>query len=164
MTSMAMLCLEHGNSQGAELFGLRLDGEARHPGQEARGIDEPGKEPGGMPEERRFLLQVDVDSAEEDTLLAHIHFIRADGGVGGNEERVMSLSGQGSHQGIVVQATAAIHAGGACGDVGDAHVLTVSARREWFLFQGAWAENKEDKKRLAIRCRIVSRHSGKASC
>ena len=49
---MAMFAFKHGNSQGAELLGLRLDGEARHPAQQARGIEEPVEKPGSMAKQR----------------------------------------------------------------------------------------------------------------
>src|SRR5262249_31745778 len=54
-------------------------------------------------------------------LLADVLLVGGDGGVGGDEKRVVAELAQGGDQGVVVQAAAANHAGGASGDVRDAH-------------------------------------------
>src|SRR5262249_20082655 len=77
--------------------------------------------PGGVAEQPELLLQVDVDAAEEDAALAHVLLVGADGRVGGHQERVVALAGQGGGQGVVMHAGAAEHAGGARGDGGGAH-------------------------------------------
>ena len=82
---VAVLSLEHGNRQVAELLGLRLDREARDPAQQARPIEKAIEDPGRVAEEGGFLLQVDVNAAEKDTLLADVDFVRADWGIGRNK-------------------------------------------------------------------------------
>ena len=69
-----------------------------------------------------FLLQIDVDAAEEDALLADVLLVGADGRVGGDEQGVVAAARQGGDQRVVVHAAAAEHAGGAGGDVGDAFI------------------------------------------
>ncbi len=74
-----------------------------------------------MTEEGGFLLQINVDAAEKNPLLADVGFIGANGRIGRDEQGVMSLGQELGHERIVVHATAAKHAGGARGDVGDTH-------------------------------------------
>src|SRR5262249_37013758 len=79
------------------------------------------EEPWRVTEKGAFLLQVDVDAAEKNPLLADIRLVSADGCVGGNEQGIVPQVGQRCHQGIVVHTAATVHAGCARGDGGDLH-------------------------------------------
>ena len=91
-TLFAVFALEHGDGQVAQVFGPRLDGESRHPAQQRRGVEEAVEEPGRMAEQAPFLLQIDVDAAEEDALLADVFLVGADRRVAGDEQGVVALA------------------------------------------------------------------------
>src|SRR5215831_12387995 len=74
-----------------------------------------------MPEEGELLLEVDVDAAEEHAARADVLLVGADGGVGGDQERVVAQGLQGGGQGVVAHAAAAEVPRGAGGDVRDPH-------------------------------------------
>ena len=76
-----------------------------------------------MAEQSRFLLKIDVNPAVKDAVDADIRFVRADGGVGRDERDIVPLPEQRGGECIVVDAGAAVHARGACGDVGDFHSI-----------------------------------------
>ena len=92
---LAVFALEHGDGQVAQVLGLRLDGEARHPAQQPRGVEQAVEEPGRVAEQAELLLQVDVDAAEEDALLADVLLVGADGRVGRDEQRVVARAARG---------------------------------------------------------------------
>src|SRR5262249_39623971 len=79
------------------------------------------EEPGRMAKQTEFLLQINVDAAQEDALVADVRLIGAQRRVGGDKERIVSLTDEGGRQGVVVQAGAAEHPAGSCRDVGDLH-------------------------------------------
>ena len=118
---LARAALEHGDGQVAEVFGARADGEARHPAQHRGEVEEAIDEPGRVAEQGELLLEVDVDAAEEDALLADVLLVGADGGVGRHEQRLVAGPGEGGHERVVAHARAAEHAGGPGGDVDDPH-------------------------------------------
>ena len=74
-----------------------------------------------MAEKRHFLLEVDVNSPVKDAVDADIGFVRADGGVGRDQGDIVPLLQQRGGERVVVNAGAAIHARGTCGDVGYFH-------------------------------------------
>jgi hypothetical protein len=71
--------------------------------------------------EPELLLEVDVDAAEEDAILADVGFVCANGSVGRDEDRVMPEFAERGDECVVAQTTAALHPGRAGGDGSDAH-------------------------------------------
>src|SRR5207247_7933507 len=122
----------------AKLLGLGRRGEARRPAQQARRIDYVVEEPRCMTKERRFLLQIDVDAAEEDALLADVVLVGADRRVERDKQGVVPRSGQSGRQGVVVHATAAEHAGGTGGNVGDFHGSILKRNRQSQKCSAGW--------------------------
>ena len=99
-----------------------------------------------MTKERRFLLQIDVDAAEEDTLLADVLLVGADRRVERDKQGVVPLGGERRHEGVVVHATAAEHAGGARGDVGDFHGSIIPKPFQAVASLGGWGRKKLTRK------------------
>ena len=118
---VAEFASEHRNGEIAQPLGLRLDGEARHPAEQARGVEHAVEQPGRVPEEGQLLLQEDIDAAEEDAPLADVRLIGADRRVGGHEQGVVAEAAEGGGEGVVVQAGAAEHARRPGGDRRDPH-------------------------------------------
>ena len=69
----------------------------------------------------RLLLQVDIDAAEEHAVDADVRLVGAQRRVRGHEQHVFAQLQQRGGQRVVVQTTAAVHAGRPGRDVGDAH-------------------------------------------
>src|SRR5262249_35637061 len=88
---------------------------------EARRIEQAVEQPGSMAKKGELLLQIDVDAAEKDALLADIRLVGRDRCIRRNEQRIVALALQLGDERVVVHAAAAVHPGGAGGDVGDAH-------------------------------------------
>ena len=63
-------------------------------------------------EETELLLQIGVDSAEENAGFAHIGFISANRGVDRHQDNIFAKLQQRGRQRVVVQTTAAIHPSG----------------------------------------------------
>src|SRR5262245_9208910 len=75
-----------------------------------------------MAEKAELLLQIDVDAAKKDPLLADVLLVGADGRVGGDEKRLMPLPRQRRGQRVVAHAAPTKHARCPGSDVGDAHL------------------------------------------
>ena len=58
------------------------------------------------------LLEIDIDSAQEDPSLADVGFIRASGGVGRNQMDLMTSGHERRRQGIVPETAPAVHGAG----------------------------------------------------
>src|SRR6202035_2915021 len=72
-------------------------------------------------EQRELLLEVGVDAAEKDALLADVDFVGAQRRVAGNEQCIVPERDQGGGERVVVQTTAAEHAPRAGANVRDSH-------------------------------------------
>ncbi len=81
---------------------------------------EPAVEPSRcVAEERDFLLQVGVDAAEEDAVEADVGFVGADRRVDRHKNDLFAKLQQSGGERVVVQTTAAVHACGTGGEIGD---------------------------------------------
>ena len=65
------------------------------------------------------MPQVDADPPEEDPMVADILFVRPDGRIERQEFDIDPRLTQRSGEGVVVHATAAVHTGGAGGQIDD---------------------------------------------
>ena len=113
--------MQHGDGQGSQLTGVGLDPQPREELQHGSGVPDPVEEPGSLSEQGVQLLEVDAQAAEEDSGLTHVGLIGQGRSVNGQEDDVMPKLRQLGGKGIVSQATAAVHAGRACGDREDLH-------------------------------------------
>ena len=113
--------LQHGDREVAEFAVLGADREPRHPLEQPAEVEEPVEQPGRVAEQPELLFEVDVDAAEEDAPLRRVGLVGADGGVGGDEQRVVAEGAQGGDERVVAHATAAVHARGPGGDERDPH-------------------------------------------
>src|SRR5262245_15191471 len=104
-----MFSLEHGHGEVAQALRLSLDSKAGSPAQQAWGVQQPIQQPGRVPKETELLLQIDVDAAEKDPLLANVDFVSSAGSVRRDQQRIMPLRSECGHEGVIVQATAAVH-------------------------------------------------------
>src|SRR5262249_56490663 len=102
-----------------ELLRLELHGEAGHPAQQTTAVEQAVEGPGSVAEQGELLLQVDVDAAEEDALLADVRLVGADGGVRRDQQDVVALADEFRSKSVVVHAAAAVHARGTGGDITD---------------------------------------------
>src|SRR5688572_109597 len=73
-----LIAAQHGEEKVAQLVGLSLRGEARHPAKQPWRVEKTIEKPGRTPEQGRLLLQVNVDAAEEDAPLTNVFLISAD--------------------------------------------------------------------------------------
>ncbi len=116
---VAVLSLDHRQGQRAELLRVHRHGPRGDAADQARTV-EPAVESGGqMPEERDLLLKENVDPSEEDLVDGPILPIDADGRVERQQRHLPAERGEASGEGIVPQATAAVHAAGTGGEVDD---------------------------------------------
>ena len=67
-------------------------------------------------------MEVDADSAKENVGLADVRFVGTGGCIERDEGDVVALADEFGCLGVVVEATAAVHVGGAGGDLEDPHV------------------------------------------
>ena len=117
----AALPLKHGQGQGSQLTGVGLDPQPREELQHGSGVPNPVEQPGSFPKQGVELLEIDAQAAEKHPPLTHIGFVGQGRGINGQEGDLVAQLGQLRGQGIVSQATAAVHAGCACGNRENLH-------------------------------------------
>ena len=113
------LAAHHGEGQFPQLAGVRRCRGTRHSRQETRIVQQPAQTHGRPAPERQLLLQVDVHRAIEDSAVADVLLVGPQRRVDRQQDRVVASLLERAHQGVVVNATSADHAAGACRQVGD---------------------------------------------
>src|SRR5262249_50124858 len=109
----SVLAAQHGDGEFAELLRLSFDGKTAHPVQEPSTIEQAIYKPRSPAKQCRCLFQVDIDAPEKNLAFANVVFVGAERRVRGNQNCVMSLSLQRSHQSVVAHAIPAKHSRGA---------------------------------------------------
>src|SRR5262249_17747711 len=98
---------------------------SRNTPQEARKCQQPVEPPGSVAKESGPLLEVDVDAAKENALLADVRLVGAYGRVGGEEQGIMAQVLHRRGQRVVAHTRAAIHPGGPGCNRSDSHHLSI---------------------------------------
>ena len=89
--------------------------------------------PRGVPENRKFLLEIDVKTSKKYSVQTHICLIRSGGGIGRDKRDVMSLFFQDGGHCIIMYAGSAVHASSTCGNIGNFHILDAFGFRDIVL-------------------------------
>ena len=116
---VSTLALEHGDRQCPELACINRGDPAGHLADQPGHIQEPVQQWRQVAEKEDLLLQVDVNPPEKNLVHALVFLIGTDRRVGGDQLDIDSLAGHRTGQGIVMQATATVHAGSTRCQVGD---------------------------------------------
>jgi hypothetical protein len=121
----AAIALQHRHRQIAEEPGVGGQRPARERADDGRRVQKAIDESRRTPEERKALLKIDADAAEEHAIAARIRFVRIGRRVERQECHLVAARQQLDGQCVVARAAAAIHAGRACRDRKDLHMSAV---------------------------------------
>ncbi|OQB92245.1 MAG: hypothetical protein BWX84_01043 [Verrucomicrobia bacterium ADurb.Bin118] len=119
---VALFATQHGEQQFAHVGGAGFGGAPGGAVQQPARVEQAMQPARGFPEERGFLLQIDVDAAEKNGLAgAFVGFIHPHRQIERQHQGVVAQTAQRGDQRIVMRAIAAIHVPGAGRELNDAH-------------------------------------------
>ena len=112
----SFIAAKHRDGHVTQMGRIHPEAPVRRQFEDRLEVPKPVQDPGSLAKDAEVLLEIDIDSAQEDPSLADVGFIGASGGVGRNQMDLMTSGHERRRQGIVPETAAAVHGAGARGN------------------------------------------------